>query len=123
MTDPTKFKFYVFRYLDNVVSGEFVNLAICLVEDSEHPDRFVGFKTVQDWARLKAFFPQADVENLKSWCHSLSSDIHQAKRSADLCRALEDSSGNIEVSVTSQAVLSHSEPEAEMRFLADAYLR
>jgi len=123
MTKPSKFNFYVFRYLDNVVSGEFVNLAICLVEDSDRADRFVAFEVMQNWARLQAFFPNADVENLKSWCRNLSNDIHQAKRSADLFRMLENSSGNIDVSVHSQAVLSHKQPEAEMKFLADTYLR
>ena len=123
MTEPSKFTFYVFRYIDNIVSGEFVNLAICLVEDSDRPDRFIGFEVMQDWDRLKSFFPRADVGNLKSWCHNLSNDLRQTKQSSDLIRTLENSSVNIEVFVESQAVLSHKQPETELRLLADTYLQ
>jgi hypothetical protein len=123
MTDETKFKLYLFRYTGNIVSGEFVNLAVCLVEDSDYPGRFVGFEVLKDWSRLKGFFPDADVNFLKSWCHNLADDIRQAKRSADLFQTLENSSGSIDVSVESRAVLSHKQPEAEMKFLTDSYLR
>jgi len=123
MTDEIKFKLYVFRYSGNIVSGEFVTLAICLVEDSDHPDRFVGFEAMKNWSRLKGFFPKADVEFLKSWCRNLADEIRKAKRSVELFQTLENSSGSIDVSVELRAVLSHKQPEAEMKFLTNSYLR
>jgi hypothetical protein len=123
MSEATKFKLYVFRYSDNVISGESANLAICLVEDSDHPDRFVGFEIIKDWSRVKGFFPNADVEFLKSWCHDLANQLNQAKGSADLFSTLENCSGNIAVSVDSQALLSHKRPNVEMKFLTHSYLR
>src|SRR5258706_13404085 len=107
MTEPSKFTLYVFRYVDNVVNGEFVNLALALVEVSDSLDRFVGFEVMQNWARLKAFFPNADVGNIKSWCNNLSNDIQRPNDSAELFVTLENASTNIELTVESHAVLSN----------------
>jgi hypothetical protein len=122
MTEPSKFTLYLFRYVDNVVSGEFVNLAIALVENSDSLDRFVGFKVMKDWARLKQFFPRADVDNLRSWCNNLSNEIKRAECSADLLATLENASTNIDLKVESHAVLSHKATEAELTSLATSYL-
>ena len=120
--EPGRLKLYLFRYVDNVANGEFVNLAIALVEESAAIDRFVGFSVMEDWVRLKAFFPNADVENLKSWCAFLSDEIQRTKVSAELSVTLENASTNIEVTVQSQGVLSLKSPEDEMKSLAGLYL-
>lgn len=122
MVEETKFKLYVFRYIDNVIGGEFVNLAICLVEESDRSARFLGFEAIKDWSRLKSFFPHADVDSLKSWCDGLANDLQRSNGSRELFGELENLSGNIAVTVWSRPLLSDQPPEVEMESQANLYL-
>ena len=119
--EPNKFKLYIFRYVDNVLRGESVNLAICLVEDSEHPPRFMGFETIQDWARVQSVFPMADIESLKSWCGGTARDLQQSNSLLELLSELENLSTNI--TVHSQPLTSDKSPDVEMRVQAALHLR
>ena len=122
MTEPTKLKLYVFSYIGNVVRGEFANVAICLVEISDSPDRFIAFDITRNWSRIQAFFPQADTAAVRNWCVALKDDVLQPGRTQDSLNFLESLSGTVSVSVQEKAMLTSKPPAEEMQSLVALYL-
>jgi hypothetical protein len=115
-------KLYIFRYVQNVVSGEFANIAVCLVEDSPDPKRFICFETTNDWVALHRFFPDADIEFLRNWCRGVAAEIRATKTPEQLLSVLENLSTNIDVVVSRYQLTKDQGFEHEIRALISSYL-
>ena len=123
MTERRNYILMVFRYIENIVREEFVNLAVCLVEDRDAADSFAGFVPTQNWERIQAFFPQADISFLREWC---AATLHYVESHADpnkvLIEKLSVIDGNISVVVHKRGMQTANSPTDEMHELTKMYL-
>ena len=122
--------FFLLRYVPNVVKGEFVNIAVVLLEEGENG--FTDVRFLRDWRRVRGVNPDADIELLESYeeelrrlLRSRAPEISNYRgpmsRREWLLAELEKSlSGTLELAPM-KAVLTES-PPAELGLLAQAYL-
>ena len=55
-------KFFLLRYVPDAIRNEFVNIGLVLLP----PDSPAELRLVNDWSRVSALAPQADVEMLQA---------------------------------------------------------
>jgi len=120
--EPRKFWLYIIRYVGNVVRGEFVNMAVCLAEDGDGHDRFVGFECLKNWDRLQGFFPSADSVFLRGWCLEVGKELRSLERRDSALRQLSSEDTNISVFAETKAVETNSDPLQELHAVAQMYL-
>src|SRR5438270_14032290 len=56
------YKFFLLRYVPDAIRNEFVNIGLVLLP----PDSPAELRFVNDWSRVSALDPQADVEMLQA---------------------------------------------------------
>jgi hypothetical protein len=108
-------KFFLLRYLPNVVNGEFVNIGLVLLPPGSTPE----LRFSRDWSRVRNLDPQVDTALLDSLRDELSREKGPALE-ATLQRINDSLSNALQVS-ESKACLA-AVPEQEADELARMYL-
>jgi Protein of unknown function (DUF3037) len=121
-TEPRRFRLYVLRYVNDVPRQEFVNIGVCLAEWDDGDGRFLGFRFLEDWNRLHAFFPDADVDFIRDWCRGLAGELASPETRDVALRQLEGIDSTISVFVDQRAIESRTDPEEELHTVANIYL-
>ena len=123
-------EFLLLRYVPDAVKGEFVNLGVVLLEESENG--FTDVRFLRDWRRVRGLDPEADIELLESYEEELRRLLQSrlpeiinyrgpmSRRDWLLAQMQESFSGAIELTPMT-AVLTES-PQAELGKLAQMYL-
>ena len=73
--DARDFQLFVVRYVGHKPDGKFMNLAICMSEISNGGSRFLACECTDEWEKLEALFPNADIDFLKDWCEAVQRDF------------------------------------------------
>jgi hypothetical protein len=110
-------QFFTLRYAPNIVTGEFINIAVILFDPS---GGFCGVRFVNDWQRVRTFDSDADVEMLEG----LSRDIEGQFRSGkgeEILKTMEDSFSNA-LQLSPATVHLVNDPAMEIEKLAFQYL-
>ena len=132
MASLRKCEFYVLRYLPDVVKGEFVNVGVVLLENSEGESAFSDMRLTRDWRRAQCFDPDIDIgllqafeDDLRNRLQSRVPEIINYKGPMSRREWLLDQietgwAGTLQMAPV-MGVLTES-PEAEIGLLAKAYL-
>ena len=132
MADIRKCEFFVLRYVPDVVKGEFVNVGVVLLENSEADAAFTDVQLTRDWRRARCLDPDIDVGLLESLVQDLRGKLQSRvaelinykgamSRREWLLDQIETSwAGSLQMAPV-MGVLTES-PEAEIGLLAKAYL-
>jgi hypothetical protein len=83
LTELTPCEFFLFRYVPDVVRGEFINIGV-LIRQSATPKSLVRF--TQDWTRVQAVNPDADVILLEA----IGNDLAERLRIEPVDRILKE---------------------------------
>jgi len=130
MPDVKHCRFFLLRYVPDVVKNEPVNLGLVLLEDGS--DGFAGVRFTRDWRHVRCAHPDVDVELLESYetefQRLLDSRVPEIinyrgpmSRHNWLLQQIQDSlSGSLQLTPTTP-VFTES-PQAELGKLAHAYL-
>ena len=117
------FQIFVVRYVGDITSGKFMNIAICMSEISNGDGRFLACEYTDEWEKLKVLFPDADVEFLKDWCDAVRKEFCCPDTNRMVQDGLEDCSSNIDVSVSRRTLKATDDPNEEMRKLFQVHSR
>ena len=123
MPELRRYKLYIVRYVDSPTHQEFVNIAVCLAEDSNAPQRFVGFESLSNWDRLQSFFPHADVAFLREWCEEVRGELNNHEKRDSVLQNLETMDSAISVFTETKAVETRADPHQALNTVANGYLR
>ena len=130
MPDLKHCRFFLLRYVPDVVKGEFVNLGVVLLEEGDNG--FTDVRFLRDWRRVRGLDPEADIELLESYeaelRRLLQSRLPEAinyhgpmsRRDWLLAQIRDSFSGALDITPMT-AVLTES-PQAELGKLAQMYL-
>lgn len=130
MTDFKQCDFFLLRYVPDVVKGEFVNIGVALLEDSD--GGFTGVRFVRDWRRARGLDPEVDTELLEAYEEDLRRVLDSrlpevinyrgpmSRRDWLLAQMQQSFSGALDVTPMT-AVLTES-PQAELGKLAQTFL-
>lgn len=116
------FQIFVVRYVDKP-NGKFMNMAVCMSEVSDVDSRFLACECTDEWEKLEALFPNADIDFLKDWCEAVQKEFCTPDTNRLVQERLEDCSSQIDVSVSRRTLMATDEPDEEMRRLVQAHLR
>jgi hypothetical protein len=116
------FQIFLVRYVDKP-NGKFMNIAICMSEISNGDSRFLACECTQEWEKLEALFPNADIDFLKDWCEAVQKEFCTPGKNRSVEERLEDCSSQIDVSVSRRTLKATDEPNEEMRKLVHLHLR
>lgn len=121
--DTRDFKIFVIRYAGDITSSKFMTLAICMSEISDGDSRFLGCQYTDEWERLEALFPNADIDFLKNWCEAVRKGFCCFDTNRMVQEGLEDCSSNINVSILRRTLKATDDPGEELRKLFQAHSR
>lgn len=116
------FQIFVVRYADKP-NGKFMNIAVCMSEISDGGRRFLACECTDEWEKLEALFPNADIDFLKDWCEAVQKEFCTPDTNRLVQERLEDCSSLIDVSVSRRTLMATDEPDEEMRKLVQVHLR
>jgi hypothetical protein len=111
------FQIFEVRYIGDIGSGKFMKIAVCMSEVSDGGSPFLGCEYTNEWARLEALFPDADIDFLKNWCEAVRKEFCCPDTSRLVQEGLEDCSSNIDVLVSRKTLNAADDPGEEMRKL------
>jgi hypothetical protein len=117
------FQIFVVRYVGNIASGKFMNIAICMSEISDGDRRFLACECTDEWEKLEAQFPDADIDFLKEWCEAVRKEFCCPDTNRMVQERLEDCSSTIDVSVSRRTLMATDDPYEEMRKLLQVHSR
>lgn len=128
MPATNRYRFFLLRYVPDLVNDEFVNFGLVLLsgEDSAGVQPAGGapvarLKFSSDWRRLKCLDPDIDVEMLEALERELGSRLdHLTDREALLHTLHDNFSSTLQLSETK--VSQGESPEKEIEALAKMYL-
>ena len=96
-----KYKFFVIRYIPDLLRGEFINIGI-IIQPIESDRERALIRMTTDWSRVLRFDPEADVEMLEAL-------------GADLCKQIDEDKGSAETAVRFLQELSLAIQSSEAR--------
>jgi SOS regulatory protein LexA len=111
----------LFRYVPNVLSGEFLNVGLMMCDSMLSDQGFADLRFRQDWSRILQFDPDADVELLAAVCSDISTTLQSTSDRALLKHKLENSLSNV-IQMSDRWTVRAEDPAREMDRLADVYL-
>jgi hypothetical protein len=114
---PRQLQFFTLRYTPNIVTGEFINIAVILVDPS---GGFWGVRFVSDWHQVLAFDPDADIEMLEALGNDIEGQFRSGK-GKEILKTMEDSFSNA-VQLSPGTVCLVNEPGKEIEKLASHHL-
>lgn len=91
-----KFKYFVLRYTPNVVSGEFLNVGIVLLDAASPETEFCGIRFAPNWkTRVLCWDPNADVAMLQALFVEIKTRLSDSSQRGEMLRMMEDSFSNL----------------------------
>ena len=87
---PRQLQFFTIRYTPNIVTGEFINIAVILFDPS---GGFCGVRFVSDWRPVRAFDPAADIEMLEALGREIEGQFRSGK-GEEMLKSMDDSFSN-----------------------------
>lgn len=90
-------EFFLFRYVPDVVKGEFVNIGVLLREAAGAETRATGVRFTRDWSRVRCLHADADVALLEGLEQEISDRVRvgvSAREPKAVLEVLEDSLSN-----------------------------
>lgn len=99
--------------MPNIVTGEFINIAVILFDPS---GGFCGVRFVSDWQQVRRFDSEADIEMLKGMSREIEGQFRSGK-GQEILKTMEDSFSNA-VQLSPGTVHLTSNPEKEIEKLA-----
>lgn len=118
------FEFFLLRYVPDVVKGEFVNIAVVLIEAGANEpglEPFADVRFARDWRRVRCLDPQADVEMLAAVEREIRVELATPHGRDDLLHRLEDSFSNV-IQLSPRKGCFAENPEREIEIMASTYL-
>src|SRR4051812_16226963 len=96
MHPASEFECFVFLYVPNVLTGEYINVGVVMWE-LRHGENLPRVETHfrQDWNRVLQFDPDADLELLAGICTEISLLLQQSPERQTVRRKLETSFSNV----------------------------
>jgi hypothetical protein len=117
------FQIFMVRYVGNIASGKFMNIAVCMSEISDGDSRLLACECTDEWEQLEALFPGADIDFLKDWCEAVRKEFCSPDTNRMVQERLKDCSSNIDVEVSRMTLLATDDPDRELRKLFQIHLR
>ena len=118
------FDFFVLRYVPDIVKGEFINIAVVLMQFGPI-DPGLGLlaevRFARDWQRVRCLDPRADVEMLAALEREIRAELSTPHGRADLLHQFEDSFSNVIQLSSIKGVLTE-DPKREIEVMASMYL-
>jgi len=121
MTQKRQLEFFVVRYVPKVVTDEFVNIAVVMLEPTSDPKGFMDVRFAESWKQVKSLDPGADIEMLDALKHEVGKQIQDIAHREALLRLLEDSFSNV-VQLSPRKNCLADDPHEELSLLASVYL-
>jgi SOS regulatory protein LexA len=121
MHQASEFECFLFRYVPNLVTREYVNVGVVMWELAEVEQARVETHFRQEWSRILQFHPDADVEWLVAACTEISLLLQQSPDRARLRKKLETSLSNV-LQLSDCWTIRTGEPAHEISTLAAMYL-
>jgi hypothetical protein len=121
MTEKRQLEFFVLRYVPKVVTEEFVNIAVVMLEPTIDSRGFAAVLFVESWKRVKSLDPGADIEMLDAFKQEVSEQLQDVTHREELLRLLEDSFSNV-VQLSARKGCLADDPHKELALLASVYL-
>jgi Protein of unknown function (DUF3037) len=91
-----KFKYFVLRYTSNVISGEFLNIGLILLDATSPETGFCGIRFGSNWkARVLCWDPYADVAMLQALFVDIKTRLGDSSQRGEMLRMMEDSFSNL----------------------------
>ncbi len=128
MPETNPYRFFLLRYVPDLVNGEFVNLGVVLLGGNDSagvqqaggaPVALLKFST--DWRRLKCLDPDIDVVMLEALERELESRLDDLTDREALLHTLHDKFSNT-LQLSETKVSLGESPEREIELLAKMYL-
>jgi hypothetical protein len=116
------FQVFVVRYVDKP-NGNFMNMAVCISEISDGHSRLLACECTDEWEKLEALFPNADIGFLKDWCEALQKEFCAPDTNRLVQERLEECSSQIDVAASRWTLRATDEPDVEIRKLVQVNLR
>jgi len=114
---PRQLQFFTLRYRSNIVTGNFITIAVILFDPS---GGFCGVRVVSDWQQVRAFDPDADIEMLEALGREIEGQFRSGK-GEEILKFMEDSFSNA-VQLSPGTVCLVNEPGKEIEKLAVHHL-
>ena len=112
-------RFYVVRYVPDIVRGEFIDVGVILYTPEQ---KYLGCLFTSDTRRLKRFHPQADLEMFRSLQEGFEEQIQDNVENLEgYLESLANSLSNL-IQISEPESLLAEEPSLEMRILFDRYV-
>jgi hypothetical protein len=116
-TIPRQLQFFTLRYTPNLVTGEFINIAVILFDIS---GGFCGVRFLSDWQQVEAFDPDADITMLEALGREIEGQFRRGK-GEEILKTMQDSFSNA-VQLSDGTVCWVNEPGKEIELLASRHL-
>ena len=97
MQERVPCEFFLFRYVPDVVKGEFVNIGVLLREAAGAGTRTPGVRFTRDWSRVRCLHADADVALLEGLEQEIAERVRvgvSAREPKTVLEVLEDSLSN-----------------------------
>jgi hypothetical protein len=114
---PQQLQFFTLRYMPNIATGEFINIAVILFDPS---GGFCGVRFMTDWQQVQAFDPDADIKTLEAVGREIEEQFRSGK-GEEILKTMEDSFSNA-VQLSPGTVCLINEPRKEIEKLASRHL-
>ena len=112
-------RFYVVRYVPDIVRGEYINVGVCLYSPEK---KYLGCLFTSNTRRLKRFHPQADLEMFRSLQESFEEQIQDNVENLEgYLESLAESLSNL-IQISEPESLLAEDPALEIRILFDRYV-
>jgi hypothetical protein len=121
MTEKRQLEFFLLRYVPKVVTEEFVNIAVVILEPAIDSQGFADVRFAENWKLVKSLDPGADIEMLDALKYEVGKQIQDVARREQFLRLLEDSFSNV-VRVSPRKGCLADDPHQELALLASMYL-
>lgn len=114
-------EFYLFRYVPNAVSGEFINIGLMMWEPGENLEAFADIRFRQDWNRVLQFDPEADIAFLAAASSEICLLVNNSADRAGAIRKFEHALSNT-IQLSEPSPIRCANPAREMERLMRMYL-
>lgn len=121
MTEKRQLEFFLLQYVPKVVTEEFVNIAVVMLEPTIDSQGFADVRFAENWKHVKSLDPGADIEMLDALKCEICQQIRDVARREELLKLLEDSFSNV-VQVSPRKGCLADDPHKELALLASMYL-
>jgi hypothetical protein len=121
MTEKRQLEFFVMRYVPKVMTEEFVNIAVVILEPPIDSQGFADVRFVESWNQVQSVDPGADIEVLDALKQEFRKQLQDVAQRRALLTLLEDSFSNV-IQISPRKGCLADDPHKELAFLASVYL-